>query len=48
VGHVKTSVAKEFLEFSIFHSVLVHDGGGGEAEFVGGAVFDIQFLAAFL
>jgi len=35
VGHVEAGVAQEFLELCVFHSVLVHDGGGGEAEFVG-------------
>lgn len=48
MGHVETGVTHELLEFSIFHSVFVHDGGGGESKLVGRAVFDIQFLAAFL
>ena len=39
MGHVETGMAQELLELSVFHSVLVHDGGSGEAEFVGGAVF---------
>lgn len=39
MGHVEAGVAQELLELSVFHSVLVHDGRGGETEFVGGAVF---------
>ncbi|MEY8357218.1 hypothetical protein AALB39_28285 [Lachnospiraceae bacterium 54-53] len=39
MGHVEACVAQELLEFGIFHSVFVHDGGSGEAELVRGAVF---------
>ena len=37
--HGETGMAQELLKLGVFHSVLVHDGSGGEAELVGGAVF---------
>ncbi|MDR7871657.1 MAG: hypothetical protein RIN55_12540 [Tissierellaceae bacterium] len=48
MGHVETGVAQELLELGIFRSVFVHDEGGGESKLVGGAIFNIQFLTAFL
>lgn len=48
MGHVETGVSQELLELSIFHSVFVHDGGGGKAEFAGGAVLYFKLLTAFL
>ena len=41
MGHVEAGVAQELLELGVFHSVFVHDGGGREAEFVGGAIFNV-------
>ena len=40
MGHGEAGVAQELLKLSVFHSILVHDGGGGETEFVGGVVFN--------
>jgi len=34
VGHVETGVAQELLKLGVLHSVLVHDGSGGEAKLV--------------
>nr|WP_278320771.1 hypothetical protein [Lacrimispora sphenoides] len=40
MSHVEASVVQEFLKLSVFHSVFVHNGSGGEAKLVGGAVFN--------
>ena len=48
VSHIEAGKAQELLKLSVIHSVLVHDGGGRETEFVGVAVFYSKFLTAFL